>query len=256
MRLSKSRKDLGFLHQVWYHIISYWTQKRTVIYRSLKHGAASADAAHQRQLLLAAAASGSSSSRECVSHDVRPPTFVCAHAGPDTYVVQREVQKFNFPTSNRAKNRETACLYCYSYSSSSNWYQSKGTRYSIAVEMQQSEKQQPQQHSSSNAAAAKRQRPRSNIRIQRLSLSRFVRELSTAIHSRGSVATCTSAHATKEFSEIVCCSTKHLANIFLLVIGVWCGSPQFLRTQSEACITSRCALLVVILGSWDPTINR
>ena len=84
--------------------------------------------------------------------------------------------------------------------------------------MQQSEKQQPQQHSSSNAAAAKRQRPRSNIRIQRLSLSRFVRELSTAIHSRGSVATCIGARATKEFSEVFCCSTNHFFGDHLCLI--------------------------------------
>ena len=84
--------------------------------RSLKQAAASADVVHQRQLLLAAAASGSS--REGVSHDARRPPFVCTHAGPDTYLVQREIPRFTFPTSNRAKTEQLLSVLCYSSSGS------------------------------------------------------------------------------------------------------------------------------------------
>ena len=79
--------------------MTYRTQKKNCY--NLKHDTA---AGHQRQLLLLAAAS--SSNRDCVSRDTRRPTFVCMHAGPDTYLVYREVPKFNFPTS-QSKNRTT-----------------------------------------------------------------------------------------------------------------------------------------------------
>ena len=133
-------------------------------------------AAHQRKLLLAAATSGSST--KCVSHDARRPTFVCTHAGPDTYLGQREVPMFNFPTSNRAKTEQVSVLLQQQQLISIKMYQvhhSSSRNKTIRSAAPAAAVAAAQQQCRSGNTATATYSSRLSIRIRLLSLSRSVR---------------------------------------------------------------------------------
>ena len=187
-----------------------------------------AAAAHQRQMLLLAAAA-SDSSREFVSRDVRRPTFVCAHTGPDTYLVLSEVPKFSFSTS-QSKNRTTAQLFqqqCHQVVGNKKRTayrsRSKPIRAAAAAAAQQ-------QYGSGGTATATSTEHTCTTRVA-LSFRTRAAYVRTAIRVHMSI---------EEFSEVACSSTK-LRSIYLFADDrVRCAASHFLRSKTGRSIMYVC----------------